>query len=741
MADSQIQVQIVADAAGVQAGMQQAAASVTEGTSQIEAAFAAANGAVESFEASLKALQNIAIFALFTEGAEKVRTMVEGINEGEVALLHMSERTGVSIVDLHGLGTAFEATGASGNSFERAMRMIEMRLQTAAMGSKTAQEQFAALGLNWETLRSMTPEQIFFKVADAVSNMQDGTEKLGAVVGVLGAKFGTQLLPAFNLGSAGLRQIIEDENKLNPVTQQTAEQAEKLHVQWLALTESSNSFARALSYDLRGALGGIYTDTLNLEGAFIELETFFAEIKAGAWTGGIGGIKMAFDDATAAGLKFVKQAQDMAAALDKIGSAGQVAAPDVAKLVSETSPESTYEDSESSLLTHLEARQREIKDEADAELAIWTTAAKDVETVDMSRFALEEAQIRAAASQRTITAKQETADLVALNQQELTSKLTTINAEIAALQQAGGQEKDYYDKIAALQAQAAALTNQYAAKELQIQTQTATQSENAWAKAFDTIGGDFNRLIDVMLAGGTKTESMGMKIAQFGGSMIEGAIGDVIKEVSIKLGQAFASSTVVSGLETSLTAAWNGVKPIITNILGSTLSGALGLLGGTATQGPAIAAETGLGTAMTVATPPMALLGPALTAAAPAMTELATALLAAGIGVGIFEHGGIVPSAAGGMISGGGLSILHPREMVLPANLSEGLQNAIAGGTFGGGGGGGNVIVNYSVTAMDGASVDRVLSQHGDVIANAVLSKMRNGRGVGQNINRGNFRR
>ena len=46
---------------------------------------------------------------------------------------------------------------------------------------------------------------------------------------------------------------------------------------------------------------------------------------------------MAFDDATAAGLKFVKQAQDMAAALDKIGSAGQVAAPDVAKLVSETS--------------------------------------------------------------------------------------------------------------------------------------------------------------------------------------------------------------------------------------------------------------------------------------------------------------------------------------------------------------------------------------------------------------------
>lgn len=107
----------------------------------------------------------------------------------------------------------------------------------------------------------------------------------------------------------------------------------------------------------------------------------------------------------------------------------------------------------------------------------------------------------------------------------------------------------------------------------------------------------------------------------------------------------------------------------------------------------------------------------------------------------LFEHGGIVPSAAGGMISGGGLSILHPREAVLPANITDGMIRAINGGTFGGGGGGDTINVNYNVSAMDGASVDRVLSQHGDVIANAVLSKMRNGRGVGQNINRGNFRR
>lgn len=52
------------------------------------------------------------------------------------------------------------------------------------------------------------------------------------------------------------------------------------------------------------------------------------------------------------------------------------------------------------------------------------------------------------------------------------------------------------------------------------------------------------------------------------------------------------------------------------------------------------------------------------------------------------EGGGVIPSAAGGMVVGGGLggarggilSILHPKEMVLPAHLSTGVQNMINSG-------------------------------------------------------------
>ena len=70
------------------------------------------------------------------------------------------------------------------------------------------------------------------------------------------------------------------------------------------------------------------------------------------------------------------------------------------------------------------------------------------------------------------------------------------------------------------------------------------------------------------------------------------------------------------------------------------------------------------------------------TSAATAATAGKSALSAIPIFGGLFDRGGIVPSAAGGMIvppgamaGGGQLSILHPREMVLPASISDRIQS------------------------------------------------------------------
>lgn len=94
------------------------------------------------------------------------------------------------------------------------------------------------------------------------------------------------------------------------------------------------------------------------------------------------------------------------------------------------------------------------------------------------------------------------------------------------------------------------------------------------------------------------------------------------------------------------------------------------------------------------------------------------AATAAFAGALAFKQGGIVPSAAGGMITeasgpeSGTLALLHPNEMVLPAPISQTVQDmaSSAGGRSGAG------IHIENVHAMDSQSFDGFLSKHSSVL-------------------------
>jgi hypothetical protein len=88
-----------------------------------------------------------------------------------------------------------------------------------------------------------------------------------------------------------------------------------------------------------------------------------------------------------------------------------------------------------------------------------------------------------------------------------------------------------------------------------------------------------------------------------------------------------------------------------------------------------------------------------------------------------FARGGIVPSARGGWVvphfaNGGVLSVLHQREMVLPAHISDGLQAMIANG------GGGHT---FNITAIDAGGVARLFANHGSALVAALNKATRNG--------------
>jgi hypothetical protein len=87
-----------------------------------------------------------------------------------------------------------------------------------------------------------------------------------------------------------------------------------------------------------------------------------------------------------------------------------------------------------------------------------------------------------------------------------------------------------------------------------------------------------------------------------------------------------------------------------------------------------------------------------------------------------FERGGIVPSAAGGwIVPNTSLAMLHTNEMVLPAGISQGLQNMIAGGSTS------PPNVTFAVSAMDAQSVATFFKNNGATLVTAINQAMRNG--------------
>lgn len=104
----------------------------------------------------------------------------------------------------------------------------------------------------------------------------------------------------------------------------------------------------------------------------------------------------------------------------------------------------------------------------------------------------------------------------------------------------------------------------------------------------------------------------------------------------------------------------------------------------------------------------------------PALGAIAAAATWAGVmafeSLAAFERGGLVPDT--------GIAMLHGGEMVLPANISQPLQQAIQSGD----GFGGNQFHLYATTqisAIDGPSVHRMLALHGDVISEHVFQHIK----------------
>lgn len=124
-----------------------------------------------------------------------------------------SLRTGVSATALSQLKFAAEQTGSGLAAVEKGFFGLSRSLFDLERGGAASVDAFAKLGISFEDLNGLSPEDQMFAVADGLSRIADASTR-GAVAQQIFGRSGRQLLPLLNLGAAGMRELAAEADAL-----------------------------------------------------------------------------------------------------------------------------------------------------------------------------------------------------------------------------------------------------------------------------------------------------------------------------------------------------------------------------------------------------------------------------------------------------------------------------------------------------------------------------------------------
>jgi hypothetical protein len=127
-------------------------------------------------------------------GGKKAVEFVKGIIDMGDAIGKASQRIGTSAESWQKLTYAAERSGASAGDVETAFKKMSSTIFDAGRGLKSGQDALAALGLNYDKISKLSPEQQFAEIAKRLNLVTDATDK-AAIAQDLFGRSGTMLIP------------------------------------------------------------------------------------------------------------------------------------------------------------------------------------------------------------------------------------------------------------------------------------------------------------------------------------------------------------------------------------------------------------------------------------------------------------------------------------------------------------------------------------------------------------------
>ena len=201
-----VNVSVTASTGGLTAGLSRATKTMTS--------FA---GKVTSTLNPLRMLSNVAQstfgqLAMFSMARSAVNTltgMASAAAENVDVQSKLSRRLGTTYGELAGLKMAGDLAGVGIETIGKSMTKMDVAMQNAAGGSKSAQAAFATLGLTAEQLQGMSSADRFTEIASSIANLETPAQRAAAAVALFGEE-GAQLLPLFEGGADSIRRAREE---------------------------------------------------------------------------------------------------------------------------------------------------------------------------------------------------------------------------------------------------------------------------------------------------------------------------------------------------------------------------------------------------------------------------------------------------------------------------------------------------------------------------------------------------
>jgi len=187
-------------------------------TAQLKRGFGQARRSVDNLGASLsgKVAMGMAKFHVALKLLQLALKMVQNLINGVAAAFgrldqeaKVAERLGLVADQMKVLNYAAEQTGSSANTMQMALQRMVRRINEAATGSGEAVKALKELGLSAEALTSMTADQQFAAVADAMERVKGQSDKVRLAMKLFDSE-GVQLVNTMKGGSEALNEYGKD---------------------------------------------------------------------------------------------------------------------------------------------------------------------------------------------------------------------------------------------------------------------------------------------------------------------------------------------------------------------------------------------------------------------------------------------------------------------------------------------------------------------------------------------------